>query len=94
MLLLEKGADASSVNNRGETPLHAAARKGNREILARLLDAGADPDAADREGCTSLMRPVENRRTDAALWLLDRGAEPRLRTRRDTARRTTPRHTD
>lgn len=31
VLLLEKGADASSVNNRGETPLHAAARKGNRE---------------------------------------------------------------
>ena len=28
VLLLEKGADASSVNHRGETPLHAAARKG------------------------------------------------------------------
>ena len=56
VLLLDKGADASLVNNRSETPLHAAARKGNREILARLLDAGADPDASDREGCTSLMR--------------------------------------
>ena len=52
----KKGADASSANNRGETPLHAAARKGNREILARLLDAGADPDATDHDGCTPLMR--------------------------------------
>ena len=75
VLLLDKGADASLVNNRGETPLHAAARKGNREILARLLDAGADPDASDREGCTSLMRLIENRHTDAALWLIDRGAD-------------------
>lgn len=27
VLLLDKGADASLVNNRGETPLHAAARR-------------------------------------------------------------------
>ena len=92
VLLLEKGADASSPTTgakRRSIPRPAAATARSSPVSWK---PGADPDASDREGCTPLMRLVENRRTDAALWLIDRGSTSRLRTRRDTARWTTPRH--
>ena len=39
-LLLDNDADASCINNRSESPLHAAARSGNKEILGKLLQNG------------------------------------------------------
>jgi ankyrin repeat protein len=41
-VLIEKGADASKENNRGETPLHVAAEDGNEAIARALTNAGAD----------------------------------------------------
>ena len=40
-LLLDRGADVSLINNRSESPLHAAAQSGNKEIVALL--AGMEP---------------------------------------------------
>ena len=41
-LLLDNDADASCINNRSESPLHAAARSGNKEILGKLLQTMKD----------------------------------------------------
>ncbi|MCY1243705.1 hypothetical protein D9M72_567310 [compost metagenome] len=44
-LLLQHGADANAVNDRGQTPLAGAAFKGYADVAEALLGAGADPDA-------------------------------------------------
>lgn len=70
-LLLDNDADASCINNRSESPLHAAARSGNKEILGKLLQKGADINVTDNEGRTPLICLLDNKRTDAALFLMD-----------------------
>ncbi|MYZ39287.1 MULTISPECIES: ankyrin repeat domain-containing protein, partial [unclassified Streptomyces] len=47
--LLERGADASRPNDRGQTPLAGAVFKGEDEVIRTLLAGGADP----REGSPS-----------------------------------------
>lgn len=42
-LLLERGADISRVNDRGQTALSAAVFRQSAETVKLLLDAGADP---------------------------------------------------
>ena len=47
--LATKGADVNKATTNGMTPLHAAAKMGNSEVVAALLDAGAHvkkPNAA------------------------------------------------
>ncbi|NNG38129.1 ankyrin repeat domain-containing protein [Flexivirga sp. ID2601S] len=43
--LLERGADANRLNDRGQSPLAGAVFKGEDTIVWLLLDAGADVDA-------------------------------------------------
>ena len=40
-LLLDNDADVSIANNLSETPLHAASRSGNKEIIGRLDGIGS-----------------------------------------------------
>lgn len=50
--LLQAGASTSDEG--GSTPLHAAARVGHTEAVKLLLAAGASVAAADKQGCTPL----------------------------------------
>lgn len=54
--LLDTGFDPNSVNDKGETPLHVAAKKENYSIpiLSDLLTHGATLCAKDRDGVTPL----------------------------------------
>ena len=58
-----------------EFPLHAAAKAGQVDALARLLDEGADVDQTNGDGETPLWIACLEGRVDAARLLLDRGAE-------------------
>jgi ankyrin repeat protein len=43
--LLERGAEADRINDRGQTPLAGAVFKGEEAVIRVLLDGGADPAA-------------------------------------------------
>lgn len=83
-LLLDCGADASSVNDDGQTLLHeAASGRAPVAVIDMLADAGADINALDAYGQTPLMQAVHRYCpigvVDQALpegirRLLDRGA--------------------
>lgn len=53
--LLECGANCDPRNAMGITPLHDAAKAGNRDIAELLLTAGADPLAVARNGDTPFL---------------------------------------
>jgi ankyrin repeat protein len=59
------------------TPLHMAARRGNREVAQALLDCGADVEARDSQGETPLRRAVNCNKIQVAELLLARGADVR-----------------
>ena len=46
--LLQHGADAQARCKDGTTPLHKAARAGNKAVVAMLIKAGADVSAVDK----------------------------------------------
>ena len=84
-LLLDNDADVFVSNNLSETPLHAASRSGNKEIIGKLVQYGAELDATDNEldatdneGRTPLIRLLENRRTDTAMFLIEQGADTEI----------------
>ena len=52
--------DPNATNDRGETPLHLALKKGDSSAIAALLDVGANPNAKDHEGKTPLDRLEDN----------------------------------
>ncbi|MEQ8819974.1 MAG: ankyrin repeat domain-containing protein [Sumerlaeia bacterium] len=52
--LLASGANPNLLNNRGETPLHIAVRRSQRDIVAVLLRWQADPMAPDPQGRSPL----------------------------------------
>lgn len=53
-LLLEHGAQANARQQRGFTPLHAAADSGDLDLIRLLLEHGADPGLADDDGQSPL----------------------------------------
>jgi uncharacterized protein len=53
--LLSEGADLSTVDDEGKTPLMLAAKTGAPEIVELLLRSGADPTAEDKLGYTAEM---------------------------------------
>lgn len=63
-MLLDAGADANARNKAGETPLHLAARAGNRDIVALLLQKGADAGAQANDGATPLDIAMAAKRLD------------------------------
>lgn len=68
--LLEYGADPDMLNDRSETPLICAARKGNYHLAWWLLFYGANPDVKDPWGDTALHEAVYEGRKDLAYLLL------------------------
>ena len=63
-------------NLAGKTPLHEAARIGDKDMLALLLRAGADVNAADEIGATPLVDAVNTGNADTTRALLEYGAVP------------------
>src|SRR4051794_5284436 len=59
-LLAKKPNKVDVRNNRGEAPLHLAARYGHKDVALLLLEKGADVNARDRFFCTPLH--------EAAIW--------------------------
>lgn len=53
-MLASAGVDVNLQNNKGETPLHIAARNGLVGVIANLLQAGADPGIRNHAGETPL----------------------------------------
>src|SRR5262249_50701435 len=52
--LIEAGADVNVGNLKGTTPLMAAAKKGDADLIRDLLAHGADPKAKDKNGRRAL----------------------------------------
>ena len=79
LLLLDRGADVTAAaacgGVKGVTPLHAAARDYNEELVRALLDAGAPIDAADSNGQQALHLAVKAGVFEVAELLLERGAD-------------------
>jgi hypothetical protein len=56
--------------------LHAAARRGNKELAELALSEGGRINHVDSEGKTALLVAVEGKRKELAMWLLSKGADP------------------
>lgn len=65
--------DINALDNGGATPLHFAARYGNKDMLNYLLDHSAIMSIADKCGRTVLHRACEAKHKDIAQVLINRG---------------------
>jgi ankyrin repeat protein len=80
--LLDAGASATAPIEFGETPLHAAARRGEEAMVRALLARGADVNAALKRpnhqygGRTPLMEAAIGRSLPIVKLLLELGADP------------------
>ena len=81
--LLEKGADPNIQNNKGNTPLHYLAFKGNDTLVNTLaqifLEKGADPNIKNNEGNTPLHVAIFKGKSNIVNSLLEKGAEPNIK---------------
>jgi len=68
-------ATHATVQNAGETAIHAAARTGDLAALQAQLKKGADPNVRDRQGRTPLMVAAENGQTKAVQLLIESRAD-------------------
>jgi hypothetical protein len=79
--LLETGVVDPNVKDpdRGMTPLHYAANRGNLEAIEILIDNGADVNAQNKRGRTPLHTLVEQKYDKVVLWLVQYcGANPHI----------------
>ena len=65
----------------GETPLHIAARKGEKEEAELLIAKGADVNAKDKDGKTPLHEAARLGQREVAELLIGRGADVNARDR-------------
>lgn len=76
-LLVERGVSVDARCATGNTPLHNAAAKNNRQLVSTLLQLGADTNAtAVLRGFTPLQYALEEGAYDAASDLLNAGNTP------------------
>lgn len=83
--LLQEGANPNIADNRGRTPLIAAAQIGFIEGVQALVDAGARLDIGNETGETPLIAAVHARNVELIEVLVKAGADP---DRADNAGRT------
>jgi len=74
--LMKARAPLGYSNWDGETPLHAAASRGQERVVAALLQAGVKPDLTDKQGRTPLILAAASGHEDVVEALLVGGAEP------------------
>ncbi|TDZ19720.1 Ankyrin repeat, PH and SEC7 domain containing protein secG [Colletotrichum orbiculare MAFF 240422] len=68
--LIESGADCTTPNVDGQTPLHHAAHMGDIGLVEQLLKHGSDPSIGDCNGYTPLMDAVSYGRLEVVHLLL------------------------
>jgi len=79
-LLIERGLDINSTDNRGRTALFDLAKLFRPiEDLKLLLDSGAEVNTRDIDGKTPLMYAAYKNNVEAIKFLLDKGADPNLK---------------
>ena len=81
-LLLQAGADASIVNNEGNSALMLAAHRGMPVLIPALVKAGADINERGRDG-TPLVVAAEEGQTAVVRALLEANADANLGDRRN-----------
>lgn len=75
-LLLDKGADASALNNKKENALIRAALFGDTATISLLLSKGLFVDAMTADSSTALLNATLNANKPVIFQLLERGADP------------------
>ena len=77
-LLLSAGADQSQVDHQGNTPLHWAARAGDKDVALKLLMRNCPFDAKNQRGETPLHWAMRSGRRgmEVTTVLLENGARP------------------
>jgi len=76
-LLISRGANVNTKNNKGNTPLHRAAVRGYAEYTETaklLIENGADMNAKNKEGKTPLKISIEKGHKETADLLRKHGA--------------------
>jgi ankyrin repeat protein len=68
--LVTNGADVNIQNNNGDTPLHIAVRRGDKECVKTLLSLGAKVALQNSQGKTPIQLALDNRDTESAGILL------------------------
>ena len=71
--LLEAGALVDGVDDRGNTPLHAASQGGSLKTVKALLRRGCETNAQNHQGNTPLHYAMAYRYQDVAEYLLRKG---------------------
>lgn len=66
---LARHADVNAANNRGDTPLHAAAYRGYANVLCRLMEAGANPFLKNSASMTALQEAFVQRNQECVQLL-------------------------
>lgn len=74
-LLSHDGTLVKAKDKAGNQPLHAAAMKGNVEVMRTLLDAGAEVNAKGFDDWTPLHYAAKSQSAKACTLLLERGAD-------------------
>ncbi|KAI5792862.1 ankyrin repeat-containing domain protein [Pyronema domesticum] len=76
LLLLNHGVDIESRDNRGQTALSNAAKRGNDSILRLLLEKGADVHSESTDGLTPFLLAAQyGNNTQTLISLLEHGAD-------------------
>ncbi|MBL6621769.1 MAG: ankyrin repeat domain-containing protein [Rickettsiales bacterium] len=76
--LIYSGADVNVQNEDGNTALHLAVYKENKEIIKILIDYGANVNAQNKDGDTALHLAVYKENKEIITKLIDSGADPSL----------------
>ncbi len=74
--LIEMPGAVKSSDPSGFRPLHAAAMRGETDIVKMLLGAGADPDPVSLEGLTPLHIAAQRNEKGVVKLLIEAGADP------------------
>ena len=74
-LLIQRGADVSTADENGNTPLHIASEYGNQEVARLLIEQGADISAATKDGAAPLHNASQNGHQEVTRLLVERGAD-------------------
>jgi ankyrin repeat protein len=82
-LVLEHGGDPTIATANGQTPLMAAAARGDLAAMGQLVAKKIDINAKNGAGETALMFAATNGSPDGVRFLLERGADVRVRSKRN-----------